>query len=487
MGGYENSADGGRPETTALPETWAALFTRETAAWSAMVAGGVAVHALSVHVVATILPSAVAEVGGVERFAWTTTLALVGAILSSVCATTLASKVGYRCTYWAALTVFAMGSAVCAAAPTMAILLGGRLLQGVGGGLLTALAYASIRLTLPAGLRTRAIAMLSGVWGAAALSGPFLGGVLAGAGIWRWAFWMDLPLAAIIALLVHRVLPRRERPTCGETAPRIAILQLVLLGFSSLPVAWGGASATVRDAATGTCLGLALFWLMLHREAGATKAGAPHLLPTGTFNPRTAVGAVSLTMALMAASTTSVLYLPLVASRAYGFSPMAGGYFGGAMAISWTLTALATASVAEPRSRRRLVAGGPVLMFIGLSAECLALSTGSLPLMVSAMIPLGAGIGASWAQLGALLMETARPAERDLASALISTIQLIAGAIGSAVVGVVANLAGLAAAATEGDAVGIAQAAQWLFVVFSALPLVAIGTARRAGRNAWPV
>jgi MFS family permease len=126
-------------------------------------------------------------------------------------------------------------------------------------------------------------------------------------------------------------------------------------------------------------------------------------------------------------------------------------------------------------------------MFIGLSAECLALSTGSLAVMISAMIPLGAGIGAAWAQLGALLMETALPAERDLASALISTIQLIAGAIGSAVAGVVANLAGLAAAATAGDAVGIAQAAQWLFLVFSALPLVAIGTARRAGRSAWAI
>lgn len=160
----ENSADGGRRQTAALPETWAALFKGGTGAWSAMVAGGVAVHALSVHVVATILPSAVAEVGGVERFAWTTTLALVGAILSSVCATAVASKVGYRCAYWAALTVFAIGSGVCAAAPTMTLLLCGRLLQGIGGGLLTALAYASIRRTLPAGLRTRAIAMLSGVW-----------------------------------------------------------------------------------------------------------------------------------------------------------------------------------------------------------------------------------------------------------------------------------------------------------------------------------
>jgi MFS family permease len=227
-------------------------------------------------------------------------------------------------------------------------------------------------------------------------------------------------------------------------------------------------------------VGLVLFWLMLHRERQATKADMPHLLPTGAFDPRSPVGAVTSTMALMAASTSAILYLPLVAARAYGFPPVAGGYFGGVMAISWTLTALLTASFASPNARRRLVVGGPFLLLFGLCAEALALSAGSLPLMVSAMVPIGAGIGGAWAQLGALLMETALPAERDLASACISTTQLIAGAVGSALAGAIANLAGLAAAVVAGDAIGIVRAAQCLFLVFAAIPLIGAATALRA-------
>src|SRR5450755_2395105 len=98
------------PDAPPLAPTWGSLFTRDTGPRSAMIAGGVAVHALSIYVVSTILPSAVAEVGGVEYFAWTTTLAMVGAILSSVCAAALANKIGLRLAYWFALATFALGS-----------------------------------------------------------------------------------------------------------------------------------------------------------------------------------------------------------------------------------------------------------------------------------------------------------------------------------------------------------------------------------------
>ncbi len=469
-----------------LAFTWVALFTRETGPQSATLAGGVAVHALSVYIVTTILPSAVAEVGGVAYFAWSTTVALVGAILSSVCAPALAARLGPRGAYWAALGLFAAGSFTCGAAPNMAVLLAGRCLQGIGGGLLTSLAYTIIRRTLPTGLRTRAIAMLSGVWGVAALSGPLVGGVLAAAGAWRWAFWIDVPFAAIIALLVHLVLPGRDGAAREANVPRMPVGgQLGLLGLSALTIAWGGTSATSGRAALGTALGIGLFAVMLYRERLAARAGAAHLLPTGAFDPRTEVGAITSTMALMRGSTAAVLFLPLVASRAFGMPAIAGGYYSGVMAISWTLAALVTASVVAGSSRRRLVVAGPLLMLCGLGLESIALATGVPALMVCAMVPLGVGIGGAWAHLGALLIETALPAERDLASARITTTQLIAGALGSAVAGTVANLAGLAAAVIAGDLLDIVHAAHWLFLIFAAVPLVGVATAWRAIRPAW--
>jgi MFS family permease len=165
----------------------------------------------------------VADIGGIVWFAWSTTLAMVGAILASVCATALDARLGSRNAYWTALALFALGNFICGAAPTMAVLLAGRCLQGIGGGLLTSLAYAIIRRTLPIGLRTRAIAMLSGVWGVAALSGPFFGDLLAAAGARRWAFWIDVLFSAFIALLVHLVLPGRESTESEAIILRIPV------------------------------------------------------------------------------------------------------------------------------------------------------------------------------------------------------------------------------------------------------------------------
>jgi MFS family permease len=365
----------------------------------------------------------------------------------------------------------------------MGILLAGRLLQGIGGGLLTSLAYGFIRRDFPAELRTRGIAMLSGLWGVAALSGPFVGGMLASIGAWRWAFWMDVPFAAFVALLVHRVLPAHAND--GPVRRFDSVSQLTLLGLSALPIAWGGAAANAGHAAAGTMIGLAIFAFMMLRERQAVRSGAPHLLPTGAFDPRSDLGAVTLTMALMGGCLSAILFLPLIASRAYGFPPLARGYFGGVMAISWTLAALATASVTRPRTRRRIIIFGPLLMLTGLCAEAAALANDSLSMMMFAMIPLGAGIGGAWAHLGTLLMETALPAERDLASACITTMQLIAGAIGSAVAGTIANLAGLAAAAMSGETTAITRAAVWLFLFFALIPAIGTLTASRAVKHAW--
>ena len=90
----------------------------------------------------------------------------------------------------------------------MPALLAGRSVQGLGGGMLVALSYAMIRHLFPAALWPRAISLVSGMWGAAALTGPFVGGVFAELGAWRAAFWALLPLAAGFAALSARVLGR---------------------------------------------------------------------------------------------------------------------------------------------------------------------------------------------------------------------------------------------------------------------------------------
>ena len=110
---------------------WQALFSDGHAAVSVMLAGGVAIHALSLRVVSTVLPTVVAEIGGLRFFAWTTTVAFVSAIWGASLAASVARAWGLRRAYRISLTLFAAGSVTCAVASDMGIFLIGRLLQGL--------------------------------------------------------------------------------------------------------------------------------------------------------------------------------------------------------------------------------------------------------------------------------------------------------------------------------------------------------------------
>ena len=385
----------GRIADRDAPVGWAVLFAKGNGGPLVVLTGGVLMHALSLRVVATVLPSTVAEIGGLRFFAWTVTLAFVGAIWGAAFAAPLALSRGLRDAYRISLLVFAGGSAVCATAPGIGLFLAGRLLQGLGGGLLTALAYTTISQVFPATLHTRAITMVSSVWSVGALAGPLLGGTLAGLGLWRWAFWADLPIAAAVAALAERArLSRRDdRQTRAGTAVKIGFGRLTLLGAAVLAVALGGTSGRVFAAGCGLVAGIVLLAAMLRIDrAAGSAAGGSRLLPTGAFDPRRALGAVSLAMALMAGSTTAAFYVPYVITKVGGHAPIAGGYLSAVVAVSWTVAALASASAGRARARRFIIAG-PILSASGLVLSAWMLQTGSLALVARPLFRSGRGWG----------------------------------------------------------------------------------------------
>lgn len=465
------------------PDGWATLLGPGKTGPLLVLAGGVLMQALSLRVVATVMPSAVAEIGGVRFFAWASTVAFVGAIWGAALASPLAAARGLRAGYWVSLLVFAGGSALCATAPEITRFLGGRLLQGLGGGLLTALAYTTIRRVFPAAVHTRAITIVSGVWSVGALCGPLFGGLFAGWGSWRSAFWIDLPLALTIGALAEQIKVTRgrsrlERSTDGG---KIGLDRLALLGGAAIAVSVGGVSGRSFAGAFGLIVGLALLVATMRIDnASVRRPGSARLLPAGAFDPRSTLGAVSLAMALMAGCTTASFYVPYVFAEAGGHDPIAGGYLSTIVAVSWTAAAFASAGASRKRAQALIVCA-PILEAAGLIFCAWMLDTGSFALVAAALVPVGAGVGFAWAHLGSLLIASAREAERDLAGAFISTLQLIAQAFASALAGMVANLAGFADPASAAD--GVERAVFWVFLVFSLLAAAAVPAGVRALRD----
>jgi MFS family permease len=453
---------------------WLALFGNGNAAISVMLTGGVAIHALSLRVVATVLPSVVPDIGGLRFFAWATTVAVVSSIWGAAFAAPLARSRGLRGAYRVSLVLFVAGSIVCAVAPNMGVFLAGRLFQGLGGGLLVALAYTTIQRVFPEGLRTRAVVLVPGIWGVAALCGPLLGGALAECGFWRWAFWIDVPVAAVVAILAECSLPRSVEAGAPSVVgqARAVIGRLALLGASVLAVAIGGVSGGALSGAIGLVLGIALLVTLLQMEqtpdAGVSRF---RLLPTGAYRAGSVLGAASLSLALMMGGSTAIIYLPYVAVAIGDYSPIIGGYLSAIASLAWTAAALGSASAGREWEVRSMIFG-PAVLALGLFLTGCGLIIGSFVFMALAVVLIGTGIGAAWAPLGNLMIAHAKETERDVSSAFISTNQMISQAFASALAGMIANFGGFADPAL--GSIGVVRGVTWLFLSFTLVAAAAV-------------
>ena len=436
-------------------------------------AGGVALYATNHFLTISLLPSAVSDIGGHRFYAWVTTVYLVASVIVATTVHPVLLRLGPRWSYLCGLTVFGAGSVVCAAAPTMEMLLVGRTVQGAAGGLLAGLGYAVINTTLPQTLWTRASALVSAMWGVGTLIGPAAGGVFAQFGLWRWAFGALVIVAAAMAVLVPIALPARRAAT-GATSPlRIPVRSLLLLGVAALVVSVAGIPRDARATAGLLVLGAVIIAVFVVVDRRAQVA----VLPPSTFRPGP-LKWIYLTLGLLMAATMVDMYVPLFGQRLAHLSPVVAGFLGAVLSVGWTAGEMASASLRRRRVIVRTVAVAPLVMAVGLALGAVTMrDDAALGLVLAwtvALLIAGAGIGIAWPHLSAWAMGSVEDlAEGPAAAAAINTVQLICGAFGAGLAGVVVNMTDT----------GGASAPRWLFAVFAVIIAVGVVAAMRSSRG----
>jgi MFS family permease len=176
---------------------------------------GMFLSALNQTIVATALPTIGREFGDFENLSWV----IIAYLLSSTVVSPLYGKLsdihGRRGMMLLAIGLFVAGSALCAAAPNMAILIAGRTLQGIGGGGIVPLTQTTIADMITPRERGRYQAYMGTSWIVAGVAGPVLGGAIAEYLYWPLIFWINVPLGLFAALLTYHAmkrLPRHELP-----------------------------------------------------------------------------------------------------------------------------------------------------------------------------------------------------------------------------------------------------------------------------------
>ena len=471
----------------AQPPGWGALLGGRNGLLSLALAGGVALHAINVYITTTILPSVVADIGGIDYYSWNTSLFIVASILAAAVSPGLLARCGPRAAYLLSAVIFAAGSLACGFAPSMAAMLAGRIVQGVGGGFLLALSYAMIRIVFDEALWPRGIALVSGMWGVATLVGPAVGGLFAEYGLWRASFWALAPAAVVFGVLATLALPPRDAAP-GSTGAGAAgaggapMLQILLLTAAVMAISAGSVMTSAWANAAGALVAIVLVCLIAVIEQSASR----RLLPSGSFSPGGALGAVYASMMLLSIMvTSSEIFIPLFLQTLHGQTPLVAGYLAAAMSAGWTLGSIGGAGATGARMRRQL-RFAPLPGLIGMVMLAILVPPGSsgswlaLAPLCAAMLMVGVGVGLAWPHLLTRVLQLAPEGEEAVASASLTTVQLFATAAGAALAGMVVNLAGLT---SPGGAAGTAAAALWLFGVFSVAPLLCLFTVRRAMRN----
>ena len=297
---------------------------------------GVTVMAFGALAVVTVAPRIPAELGGFDRYGWLFSANLLATLVGTVWGGVQADRHGPSRAFLAGLVAVIAGSAVAAAAPTIDVVVAGRVLQGLGSGSVVTCIYVAVSVAYPDAARARVLALLSSAWVLPALIGPAAAGVVAELASWRWVFAALVPLAAVVAILtIPSFLALSARPARrhveaaqarGTRGDRRVLVSLVLaLGIGAgLWSASSGAPAPLR-------------WLVAVVALGVALPSLARLTPVGTLRFAPGLASAVAARGLLFAGFISVeVYLALMLTEALGLSSTVTGLVIATGALVWT-------------------------------------------------------------------------------------------------------------------------------------------------------
>lgn len=456
-------------DRTAETAGWREILGRGHIAPLILVCVGVWLHAADALLITTMMPAIVEGIGGAKLVAWNFALYEVGSITAGAAAGLVALRCGPRVPMALAAGLFAAGCLLSALAPSMAVLLAGRVAQGLGGGGLVSLAFVAVGRLFPGPLMPRAMAAMSLVWGASAFLGPLAGGVFVTYASWRAGFVFFGLQAAVLALWIGFGLRIAAAPEAvGPAAPaRLPATRLALLAAAILGVAYAGIAATPALMALSLGAGLGALVLFARRDA---LSGANRLWPRGALDPRTPVGAgLVMVLAMNVGTMGLATYGPLLLDRIHGTSALVAGYVVAAVSIAWTVSAVLVAGAPSQRDPA-MIGIGMALVALSVALSVHAVPEGPLVLIAVCAVMEGFGYGMAWTFILRRASALSAPEEVDRLSAALPTIARLGYALGAAAMGIFANRAGFGAGSTPAEAAHVAR------VIFAgSLPIVGIG------------
>jgi EmrB/QacA subfamily drug resistance transporter len=427
--------------------------------------------AIDATVIATAVPSVVAELGGFAAFPWLFSVYLLAQAVTVPVYGKLADVFGRKPVMLLGIGLFLVGSVLCGAAWSMGALIAFRAVQGLGAGAVQPMAMTMVGDLYTLQERAKVQGYIASVWGVSSVVGPTLGGVFSEYVSWRWIFFVNIPLcliaAATIGLRFHeRVERRRPRIDYAGAGLLTIALTLLILGLLEGGQAWAWRSPQSFAVLGAGAVLLAVFVLV---ERRASDPVVPLRLLRNRLLVATNLAAACVGAVLLGLTS----YVPTFVQDVLGTGPLVAGFALAALTLGWPLSASQSGRVYLRIGMRATALVGAAVVVLGAALLLLFDESTSVLQVGATSFVIGLGMGFTAAPTLIAAQSAVQWQERGVVTGSNMFFRSAGSAIGVAVFGALVN-ATLGGTLGDGDRVPPAALTTAVHHVFIGTTVLAV-------------
>jgi EmrB/QacA subfamily drug resistance transporter len=324
--------------------------------------------AIDSTILATAVPSVVADLGGLSQFPWLFSLYLLAQAVSVPIYGKLADQMGRKPMMLFGVSLFVVGSMLCGVAWSLPVLIVFRAVQGLGAGAIIPMSQTILGDLYSVAERARVTGYLASVWGISSVVGPTLGGVFSDYLTWRWIFFINLPLGALALWLLLRGFKEnvtRSKHTIDYAGAAVLAggFSLIILALLEGGLAWDWTSSTSVLVFVGGAV-LLIAFVLIERRA------AEPILPGWLLSRRILTAGNLVSFAVGAVLFGLTTYVPTFVQTVLGTGALVAGFALAALTVGWPISAALSGRIYLRIGFRNtgLIGAGIVVLASGLLA-----------------------------------------------------------------------------------------------------------------------